>query len=282
MNYCENIQKSIDYIENNIKEDIDINMVVQQSGYSTTHFYRIFQAFMGEAIKEYIIKRKLSNAAIELAVTNKRLIEVAIDYGFNSQEVFTRAFTKLFHITPGRYRKSKSSIVLYEKINAYQKLMDHIGDVLIPKIVLEKEFKIVGLKKTVKPGSALIRTLWDEFTSRKCEVANAVTKEDILGICEYLPSITDESEFEYLAGVEVKDYDYIPDGMITKTIPLSKYAVFTHKGSVSDLKATYDNIYGKWLPLSGIELAEADTIEIYSLKDNQESTLDIYIPLQIE
>ncbi len=281
MNYCENIQKSIDYIEDNIKEDIDINRVVQQSGYSTTHFYRIFQALMGEAIKEYIIKRKLSNAAIELAVTKKRLIEIAIDYGFNSQEVFTRAFTKLFHITPGRYRKIKSSIVLYEKINAYQKLMDHIGDVLIPKIVLEKEFKIVGMKKTVKPGSASIRSLWDDFSTRKCEIANTMTKEDILGICEYMPDITDESEFEYLAGVEVADFTHIPEGMITKTIPLSKYAVFTHKGKMSELKATYENIYGRWLPLSGIKLAEADTIEIYSLKNNQESTLDIYIPLQL-
>ncbi len=280
MNYCENIQKSIDYIEENIKEIIDINTVVQRSGYSTTHFYRIFQALMGESIKEYIIKRKLSDAAIELAVTKKRLIEIAIDYGFNSQEVFTRAFTKLFHITPGRYRKTKSSIVLFEKINAYQKLIDHIGDLLIPRIVLEKEFKIIGMKKIVKPGDALIRSLWDEFNLRKCEIGNIITNEDTLGICEYMPNITDESAFEYMAGIEVAEYNSIPDGMVSKTIPHSKYAVFTHKGNMRDLKTTYDNIYGSWLPLSGIELAEVDTIEIYSTKKTQESTLDIYIPLK--
>ncbi len=280
MNYCENIQKSIDYIEENIKEDININTVVKQSGYSTTHFYRIFQAFTGETIKEYIVKRKVSNAAIEIAVTKKRLIEIAIDYGFNSQEVFTRAFTKSFHITPGKYRKMKRSIVLYEKINAYQKLKDNIGGLLIPKIVLEKEFKIVGIKKTVKPGNALIRNLWDEFILRKSEIGNVIKKDDILGICEYMPNITDESEFEYIAGIEVADYNNIPDGMLSKTIPHSKYAVFTHKGKMNELKTTYNNIYGRWLPLSGNELAEMDTIELYSLNNNQDSTLDIYIPIK--
>lgn len=279
MNYCENIQKSIDYIEENIKEDINLNTVVQQSGYSTTHFYRIFQALMGESVKEYIIKRKLSNAATELALTKKRLIEIAFDYGFNSQEVFTRAFTKLFHITPGKYRKMKKSIVLYEKINAYQKLMENIGGMLTPKIVLEKEFRIIGIKKTVKPGNPLIKNLWDEFDSRKSEIGNVITYENILGICEYMPNITDESEFEYMAGIEVADYGIIPEGMISKTIPHSKYAVFTHEGKISDLKTTYNNIYGKWLPLSGAELAEMDTIELYSIKNNQDHTLDIYIPL---
>lgn len=280
MNYCENIQKSIDYIEDNLKEDIDINMAIMQSGYSTTHFYRIFQAFMGESIKEYVIKRKLSEAAVELVTTKRRLIEIAIDYGFNSQEVFTRAFTKVFHITPGRYRKNSNRIILYEKVNAYQKVLDNIGQTIKPAIVLEREFHIIGLKKTVKPGDALIRNLWYEFSQRKSEIENIITNEKVLGICEYMPDITDESEFEYITGVEVTDYNYIPDGMITKTIPLSKYAVFTHRGTVEEMKRTYNMIYGIWLPLSGYELAEMDTIEIYST-NNQNGWLDIYIPLKL-
>lgn len=281
MNYCENIQKSIDYIEKNIKEDIDIYTAVQQSGYSTTHFYRIFQAFMGETIKEYIIKRKLSDAAIELVTTKKRLIEIAVDYGFNSQEVFTRAFTKLFNITPGRYRKTKNSIILYDRVNTYHKILANIGDAIEPIIVLEKEFKLVGIKRTVKPGDILIRNLWDEFNLRKFEISNVVTDGNMLGICEYTPNITDESEFEYFAGIEVADFDIIPKGMVSKTISRSKYAVFAHEGNMNELKTTYNNIYGIWLPLSGNELAEMDTIEIYSVKNSQDCKLNIYIPLKL-
>lgn len=281
MNYCENIQKSIDYIEDHLKDNTDINLAISQSGYSTTHFYRIFQAFMGESIKEYVIKRKLSEAAVELVTTKRRLIEIAIDYGFNSQEVFTRAFTKLFHITPGRYRITKNRIVLHERVNAYQKLVDKMEKMITPIIVLEKEFKIVGIKKTVKPGDISIRDLWSEFNKRKSEIKNIVSDENVLGLCEYMPDITDESEFEYMAGVEVNDYHLIPERMQIKTIPHAKYAVFAHRGNLEDLKTTYDLIYGVWLPLSGYELAEMDTIEIYSTTNKQESWLDIYIPLKI-
>lgn len=203
-----------------------------------------------------------------------------MEYGFNSQEVFTRAFTKVFHITPGRYRKNSNRIVLYEKVNAYQKVLDNIGQTIKPTIVLEKEFHIIGLKKTVKPGDALIRNLWHEFNKRKSEIKSIITYENVLGLCEYIPDITDESEFEYITGVEVTDYNHIPDGMITKTIPLSKYAVFTHRGKVEEMKRTYNMIYGMWLPLSGYELAEMDTIEIYST-NNQDGWLDIYIPLKM-
>jgi AraC family transcriptional regulator len=235
---------------------------------------------MGESIKEYVLKRKLSEAAVELVTTNRRLIEIAIDYGFNSQEVFTRAFTKVFHITPGKYRKSNCRIVLYEKVNAYRKVLDNIGRMIKPAIVLEKEFHVVGLKKTVKPGDALIRSLWQEFSLRKSEINGIMNRESVLGICEYMPDITDESEFEYITGAEVTDYDYIPDGMISKTIPLSKYAVFTHRGNVEDMKTTYNMIYGMWLPVSGYELAEKDTIEIYSANGG-DNWLNIYIPLKI-
>ncbi len=104
MNYCENIQKSLDFIEQYLKDDIDINTVIRQSGFSTTHFYRIFQALIRETVKDYIRKRRLSEAAIDIVTSDKRIIDIAFDYCFNSQEVFTRAFAQLFGITPGRYR----------------------------------------------------------------------------------------------------------------------------------------------------------------------------------
>ncbi len=91
MNYCESVQKSIDYFEQHLKEDIDLNTIVQRSCFSTTHFYRVFQALVGESLKDYVRKRRLSEAAIELWASEKRLIDIAFEYSFNSQEVFTRA-----------------------------------------------------------------------------------------------------------------------------------------------------------------------------------------------
>lgn len=281
MNYCESIQKSIDFFEQHIKDDIDINTVVQQSCFSVTHFYRIFQALTGESLKDYIQKRRLSEAAIELCISKKRLIDIAFEYGFNSQEVFTRAFSKLFGITPGRYRVLKKKITLFEKVNAYQKMRSNLNQLIYdePRIIFDKEFRIVGMMKRVKPGDDLIRDLWNDFNQRIPEIKNSVSCDGLLGLCEYMPDITDESKFTYIACIEVSSFNYIPDGMITKIIPHSKYAVFTHKGCLNGLKDTYKFIYGAWLPNSGYELAELDTIELYC-SNNNKSMLDIYIPIK--
>ena len=283
MDYYSHIQKAIDFIELNLKEDIDILSVVEMTHFSVTHFYRIFQAMVGDSIKNYIQKRRLSNIATELVITDKRLIDVAFEYGYNSQEVFTRAFTKAFNITPGRYHAQKSKIVLYEKINVYERMLASLETsfYLEPKIILDKAYKLIGMKEMLKPGSDEIKNLWNTFTSRKSEVKNVIAPNIELGICEYMPNITDESEFSYFAGVEVTDFCHVPKSMLNKTITNFKYAVFTHKGPLTMLKDTYNFIYGVWLPQSGYELAEADTIELY---DNRLTTteveFDIHIPLQ--
>lgn len=283
MDYYTNIQRAIDFIELNLKEDIDILSVVEKTHFSVTHFYRIFQSMVGDSVKNYIQKRRLSNIATELVNSNKRLIDVAFEYGYNSQEVFTRAFTKAFSITPGKYRTQKSRVVLYKKINIHERMLSNscTSIYIEPQIILDKEFKLIGMKETVKPGSEGIKNLWDSFTSKKSIIKNSITQDTVLGICEYMPNITDESEFSYFAGIEVMDFSDIPKEMLIKTIPNSKYAVFTHKGSLSKLKDTYTFIYGIWLPQSGYELAELDTIELYDSRANTaDPEFDIHIPLK--
>ncbi len=286
MNYYERIQKSIDFIEMHLKEEIDLYELANQSFFSVTHFYRVFQAMVGDSVKDYIRKRKLSNAAIDLLSTDKRLIDIAFDYSFESQEVFTRAFARAFGITPGRYRKQKNRLFLFEKANVKLKNLksENGGIYMEPKIIYDKEFKIVGIKGVVKPGSSLISDLWCEFGSKRTEIRNVVNPDVTLGLCEYMPNITDDSEFSYCACVEVTDFQSIPKEITTKTIPPSKYAVFTHKGSMAGLKGTFDFIYGKWLPKSGYELAERDTIEWYDSRSSDLSSpdyeFDIYIPLK--
>lgn len=286
MNYYGRIQNSIDFIELKLKEEIDLHEVAGRSFFSVTHFYRIFQAMVGDSVKEYIRKRKLSNAAVELLSTDRRLIDIAFDYRFESQEVFTRAFARTFGITPGRYRKQKKRLVLFEKANVKIKTLQNENTSIFmePAIIFNKEFKIAGIREWVKPGNKSIADLWNKFGLRRAEIKNAVNTEVTLGLSEYMPDITDESEFIYCACTEVSDFRDVPKGIITKTVPPSKYAVFTHRGPMAGLKDTFDFIYGIWLPESGYEPAEHDTIEWYDSRSGDFSSpgyeFDIYIPLK--
>ncbi|WOO35678.1 GyrI-like domain-containing protein [Anaerocolumna sp. AGMB13020] len=280
MDYINSIQKTIDYIEANLKEELDINRAISESGYSLTHFYRIIQSFSGISLKDYIRNRRLSEAAVALRMSNTRIIDIAMEYDFQSQEVFTRAFLRLFGITPGKYRKSRESITLYDKLNAQQLFMSLNGLSIEPTIILKKQFQLIGITRTVHPGSKEISQLWREFHRRSDLIEISLNSDKLIGLCEYMPDITDDSEFSYMACKEVLSTDNIPTGMNAKIIPCTKYAVFTHSGTMDRLKETYDKIYGVWLPLTGRQLAEADTLEIYSLQSTDNYKLDIYVPLK--
>ncbi|BBI34290.1 AraC family transcriptional regulator [Cohnella abietis] len=212
MNYYDKIIKTIDFIEIHLKEDLSPNNLAEQAFFSVTHFYRIFRGMVGESVKEYIRKRRLSQSAIELLASEKRIIEIAMEYGFDSQETYIRAFMKMFGITPGRYRRCKDNIVLYEKANIGHRLHQRRADT---------------------------------------------------------------------SSFSVAQSDQVPLGMIKRTIPSSKYAVFTHCNYKDHLKDIYQYIYGVWLPDSGYEVAELDTIECYEfIKGHSTNGLDIYIPIK--
>ncbi len=174
-------------------------------------------------------------------------------------------------------------MVLYEKVNAYKKAQLNLqqASFIDPKIVLNREFKVVGLKEVVQPGSSVIHSLWTEYDLRKSEIEYTLNPFKLLGLCEYMPHISDEDHFCYIAGVEVGSLNNIPQGMFSKNIPPSKYAVFTHEGPLSRLKTTYNYIYGTWLPYSGYELAELDTIEEYNIDSGgDDMSFEVYIPIK--
>ncbi|WP_105617295.1 AraC family transcriptional regulator [Vallitalea okinawensis] len=103
--YYNKVQKALDYIEKHIKEDITLEELSALCFYSAHHFHRVFQSIVGIPVTDYVRKRKLSVAAGEIIDSNKNIVDIALDYGFNSHETFSRAFKRIFDITPNAYRK---------------------------------------------------------------------------------------------------------------------------------------------------------------------------------
>lgn len=114
------IQKTIDYIEANLVQKIELDHVAENAFISKFHYTRIFHSVVGTPIMEYIRRRRLTEAAKELLETDKKIIDIALKYQFGSQEAFTRAFKKMFHISPMGCRKLKCEIQLFERINIIQ------------------------------------------------------------------------------------------------------------------------------------------------------------------
>jgi AraC family transcriptional regulator len=100
LNNYERIQKSIDFMEENLREPITLEDVARVTCFSLPHFYRLFNALVGRTIKDYLRLRRLSEAARDVASTGRSILDIALDYQFSSQESFSKAFRQAWGVSP--------------------------------------------------------------------------------------------------------------------------------------------------------------------------------------
>ncbi|MGL5675864.1 MAG: helix-turn-helix transcriptional regulator [Cellulosilyticaceae bacterium] len=111
------IEEMIDWVENNIEKEPTLQCMAEHVCYSKFYSSSKFHEYVGTSFKEYVLKRKLSLAAIKLIKTDERILDIALCYGFSSHEAFSRAFKKYFGYSPNQYRLNKPSIGLYRRAN---------------------------------------------------------------------------------------------------------------------------------------------------------------------
>jgi AraC-like DNA-binding protein len=141
MNWITGMQNAINYIENNITEEIDYSEVAKIAYSSSFHFQRVFSILCGFTIGEYIRYRRLSLASEELATTNDKIINIALKYGYDTPESFTKAFTRFHGATPTAVRRLDAKPKSFNRLSI-QLTMDG-GEIMDYKIERKPEAKSV-------------------------------------------------------------------------------------------------------------------------------------------
>jgi AraC family transcriptional regulator len=263
------IQKAIDYIENNLDFDIPLAQVACAAGISQWHFQRIFRALTNETLKAYIRSRRLANSLDKLSSTDNRIIDIAISAGFESQESFTRAFKKNFTMTPNDYRKLGNKHLFLKKVQLDQEYLLHINSniSLTPEIALREKTQLVGMKTcfygvdSEKNNLAeKLPSLWDNFLERSSEIADIIPD---IGYGVIQQSSHKNEQLDYYAALEVNQVMTIPDNMTSIEIPSATYATFSHRGKVENINNTVNYIYSNWLLQSGMRHTYGPDLEIY-------------------
>lgn len=153
-----------------------------------------------------------------------------------------------------------------------------------PEIKELDDMKVVGISSLITLKSNLIPLLWQNFFKKMGEIENIVNSDVALGISYDNQQTEDDYIFFYMICYMVSNVDNIPQGLTYLEIPSQKYAVFTHKGLMTELMETYMYIYGEWLPNSDYEHdSEAYQIEWYDDRfsyESPDSEFDIYIPIK--
>lgn len=116
MDYIDKIQQSIEYIENNLSEKLSLEDIAKAAFISKYYYHRLFHNIAGQPVMEYVRKRRLTEAARELLMGKEKIVDIALKYQFSSQEAFSRAFRKMFNISPSELRKKQQRVLMYKKL----------------------------------------------------------------------------------------------------------------------------------------------------------------------
>ena len=279
----ERLFKSIDYIEKNMYEPIDIHDIAMASHYSTYHFCRVFRSLVGDSPKEYLRKRRLTIAADRLVRGESSILDIALDCQFESHASFTRSFKQLFKMTPEQYREKADPLRLIYKDQFSPHMLHHLQNRLVmePEIVTRSEMKVIGIARQYQEENLDLETLWSAFRPNVSQITNRVGS-DALGIYEEYHESVNNVGFTYICAVEVTDFNDVPEGMITRIIPEHLYAVFQHEGPISFLPETLKYIWGSWLPKSNYEYVEKPDFELYApgiQPEDPDKILFLHIPI---
>jgi AraC family transcriptional regulator len=260
MSNLTSMYRAVQFIEQHLREPMTVQNVADTVDYSLYHFCRTFNSVIGHSPYDYIIRRRLSESARELLSSERKIIDIALDYQFNNPETYTRAFRRMFGVPPSQARKNQALTRLMFKSRVTLAYIEYInrGDLRKPRRVESQAIHLVGLV-AVRDETNLGDT-WTQLRAKSESIANRFSPEKYSPVAN-VPSV--EGPSWHMVGIEVASLAGIPPAWVGKTIPPLTYACFMHQGQVADVGLSLDYIYQTWLPQSGYTLASPFEIECW-------------------
>lgn len=288
MEIIRNINNAIDYIEDNLDSDLNIDEIAKVAYTSRYHFQHLFHAVTGFTLTEYIRNRKLTLAAEELAVTDTKVIDIALRYGYDSPDAFTKAFQRLHKVTPSALRKGNV------KIKAFPKLLLQIsikGEFEVNYKIVDKEpHKVFGVDfETTLINDALYseipefcEEIWENGTHLKINEFLGYHKMNLLHGIHF--DFKENGNRRFMMGWEAPEKE-IPNEYKVVDVPASTWAVFEGKSNMGNkikIQDVWRQIYSEWFPSSGFEQVEGPCIEKYYWDDGtcNNYTCEVWIPIK--
>lgn len=276
----------VEWIEQQLDEPLTLERIAERAGLSPYHFSRLFTARMGRSVMAHVRGRRLVRAARRLCDEPAlKLVNLAFDCGFESQEAFTRAFKRVFGVSPGRFRSGFAVEPIQGQYPMNAPATPTSPVVQLPGRATLAAFRIAGpARRMDEAGKAGIPQLWSALIGAlpfKGQTPSWAT----YGVVSSLdPS---DGSFQYLAGVGIEPGCVPPPGFATIDIPAATYAVFriTLNGSAlhPQVKQAMAQVWGDLIPASGLKVLDGPDFELHDgrfdpLKAG--SVIDFHVPVE--
>lgn len=278
MEWIERLNQAINYMEEHLTDEIDYEQLGQIACCSSYHFQRMFTYMAGVTLSEYLRRRKMSLAAVDLQCGNRKIIDVAGKYGYSSPTAFNRAFQSVHGIPPSAVKKEGISVKSFPPITF--KITVKGVDEMNYRVETKDAFRIVGisapLSKELDANFMVVPNMWQEASGngiipRLAALMNTPPM-GLLGVS----ICNDEEQWKYVIGVsttkENGDFEEY-------TIPAATWAIFPGSGTNQSIQELESRIITEWFPTSGYEYANAPDIEVYLNPDPQNAQYEVWIPV---
>lgn len=276
------------YIEEHLTEEIDYSEISRIAYCSEYHFKRMFSFLSGITLSEYIRRRRLTLAALDLKDRDLRIIDVAVKYGYGSADSFSRAFHSMHGFLPSEARNENIQLKAYPRMTFQLSIKG--GCEMNYRIVEKEQFKLVGFKKRVpivfEGVNPDIAKMTELLTPDVIKQLKSVSNVEPIGIISASTNFSEErmeetGELDHYIGVatsknEIAEFDILE-------IDASTWAVFESIGPFPDtLQNVWGRIYSEWFPSSGYEVARGPEILWNESPDtsNPKYKSEIWIPVK--
>lgn len=281
MEWIERLNKAINYIEENITKEIEYEQVAKIACCSTYHFQRMFAYMADVPLSEYIRRRRMSLAAVELQNDDKKIIDVALKYGYSSPTAFNRAFKSIHGVAPSVIKKGEiTTLKAFPPISF--KISIKGAEEMNYRVEKKEAFRIVGVSQPLhtelEKNFEIVPQMWQKValdgTLQKLIPMMDSQPQGVLGIS----ICNDLEEWKYF--ISVSSTKSIDNTLDEYTIPAFTWAIFSGEGQCPQaIQKLEKRIVTEWLPTSGYEYDNGPDIELYLNPDPQNAKFEVWIPV---
>lgn len=286
MNTLKHLNQAMRYIEDHLAGDIDFATVAQLACCSEYHFRRLFSTLSGLSVSDYIRRRRLSAAALELRERDVKVIDLAVKYGYTSADAFTRAFQMLHGLTPTEARFEGAALKAIPPIRFQLTIQG--GFEMEYRIVEKGAFFIIGLRKRItliyEGVNPQILAMWESLTEDDIRSLDALSDVEPQGLLNVVTNPAEGREegtqLDNFVGVATTAAEF--EHWAVLPVPAATWAVFRASGAFPQvLQDTWARIYTEWFPMSGYEVINGPEMVWTESSDMPmtDSSHEIWIPV---
>ncbi len=281
MDWIDKMNAAISYIEENITNSLNTADIAKIVDCSTYHFQRMFAYMTGTPLSEYIRRRKMSLAVVDLKDDDMKIIDIALKYGYQSPTAFTRAFKSVHGIAPSLVKLDGVSVKSYPPLS-FQMVIKGVESLDL-RIEKKEAFRVVGISiplygdfaEMTEPVEQVWRIAESNGTIQKLKELG----EESPGLLEVMmPDETIES-WRYMISIAADAP--LDEAMEEYIVDAYTWAIFSYEGkSLEETQKMGERVISEWLPTSGYEYDNGPDISVHAKDGPAGTILEYWLPVK--